>query len=254
MADLSVRKHDDFLMIELNRPAAGNSLNDGMLSELEDLLRDDSHFGDVQLAVFTGSGGKFFCAGGDVAYLSTLSVEHVVRFTFRARQVLLAIERLPIRTVAAIDGFAIGGGLEVALACDYRLARRSATLSMPHVSLGLIPGWHGVERLRRVVGHRVARDVLFTASSVPAEVAQDIGLIDGVVHDDEDWPVAIQSFLREQIDVGRSGRSAVLALRTALHNQDALQAEDATLAAFADLWESDAHRAAEARFASRARK
>lgn len=252
MSELNVTSDGDVLTVELDRPEAGNSVNDGMLNELEVLLCDESQFHDVAAVIFTGIGDKFFCAGGDVKFLSTLSVQHVSQFTARARAALIAIENLPVTTVAAINGYAIGGGLELALACDYRLARPSAKMSMPQLSLGLIPGWHGIERLRRVIGHRAARNILFSARPVEANAAHDIGLIDHVSSDSENWTTIIAGYAREQAAV-TEGRSSLVAVRRTLVADNPLKAEDATLVTFTELWASEAHREAEGRFARRKR-
>lgn len=254
MPALHVRRHGSSLVVELNRPRAGNSIDDSLLSELEALLCDANAFDSVRVMVLMGSGDKFFCAGGDVKFLSSLTLKELSQFTARARNMLLAIERLPVLTVAAINGYAIGGGLELALACDFRLARGSAKMAMPQLRLGIIPGWHGIERLQRAVGYRRTRDLVLTARSVDGEQARSIGLIDGLLTEDAETVHCVDQFLSERAIDDAVDPSALLAARAALIGKSTLLPEDESLRVFEDLWASDAHRAAEAKFAERSRR
>jgi enoyl-CoA hydratase len=159
-----------------------NALDRPTLEELRDRLlelRDDS---EARVVVLTGAGGKAFVAGADIKYMSGLGVEEAKEWGGLGHGCGELLETMPKPTIAAIDGFALGGGCELALACDLRYASSGSKLGQPEINLGIIPGWGGTQRLARVCGLGVAKDLIFTGRLVDAEEALRIGLVNGV-HD-----------------------------------------------------------------------
>jgi enoyl-CoA hydratase len=159
-----------------------NALDRPTLEELRDRLlelRDDS---EARVVVLTGAGGKAFVAGADIKYMSGLGIDEAKEWGGLGHTCGELLETMPKPTIAAIDGFALGGGCELALACDLRYASSSSKLGQPEINLGIIPGWGGTQRLARVCGLGVAKDLIFTGRLVDAEEALRIGLVNGV-HD-----------------------------------------------------------------------
>jgi enoyl-CoA hydratase len=166
----------------VDRPEAMNALDRPTLEELRNRLlelRDDA---DARVVVLTGSGEKAFVAGADIKYMGGLGVEEATEWGELGHHAGQLLETMPKPTIAAISGFALGGGCELALACDLRYASSSAKLGQPEINLGIIPGWGGTQRLARVCGLGVAKDLILTGRMVDAEEALRIGLVNGV-HD-----------------------------------------------------------------------
>jgi len=157
-----------------------NALDRPTLEELRDRLlelRDDV---EVRVVVLTGSGEKAFVAGADIKYMSGLSEEEAREWGELGHNAGQLLETMPKPTIAAINGFALGGGCELALACDLRYASSTAKLGQPEINLGIIPGWGGTQRLARVCGLGVAKELILTGRLVDAEEAQRIGLVNDV--------------------------------------------------------------------------
>jgi enoyl-CoA hydratase len=166
----------------VDREEAMNALNRPTLEELRDRLvevRDDP---GVAAVIVTGSGEKAFVAGADIKYMSGLGVDEASDWGGLGHQCGQLLETMPKPTIAAINGFALGGGCELALACDLRYASSRAKLGQPEINLGIIPGWGGTQRLARVCGLGVAKDLILTGRLVDADEALRIGLVNGV-HD-----------------------------------------------------------------------
>ena len=159
-----------------------NALDVATLTELRDRLaglRDD---GEVRAVVLTGAGDRAFIAGADIKAMSAMDVDAAKAWGELGHNVARRLETMPKPTIAAIDGFALGGGCELALACDLRYASPGAKLGQPEINLGIIPGWGGTQRLARVCGLGVAKDLILTGRLVGAEEALGIGLVNAV-HD-----------------------------------------------------------------------
>jgi enoyl-CoA hydratase len=159
-----------------------NALDRPTLEELRDRLQELAADAEARAVVLTGAGGKAFVAGADIKYMSGLSVEEATEWGELGHQAGQLLETMPKPTIAAIDGFALGGGCELALACDLRYASPGAKLGQPEINLGIIPGWGGTQRLARVCGLGVAKDLILTGRLVDADEALRIGLVNGV-HD-----------------------------------------------------------------------
>jgi enoyl-CoA hydratase len=170
-----------------------NAVDRPTLEELRDALRQLAKDPATRVVVLTGSGDKAFVAGADIKYMSELTVDEATAWGELGHEVGRLAETMPKPTIAAINGFALGGGCELALACDLRYASPKAKLGQPEINLGIIPGWGGTQRLARVCGLGVAKDMILTGRLVDAEEAVRIGLVHGV-HD----PV-----LDKALEVGR---------------------------------------------------
>jgi enoyl-CoA hydratase len=150
------------------------------LTELRDALAGLAADADVRVVVLTGAGDRAFAAGADIKYMSGLSVDEAKEWGGLGHAVGRLLETMPKATIAAVNGFALGGGCELALACDIRYASSAAKLGQPEVNLGIIPGWGGTQRLARICGVGVAKELIFTGRIVGADEALRIGLVSAV--------------------------------------------------------------------------
>jgi len=180
--NLIVERKDGVGAITINRPKALNALSRATVAELaravEELAGDDS----VRAVVLTGAGEKAFVAGADISEFNTLqSAEEAAEYARAGQAVLNRIERLPKPVIAAINGYALGGGCELAMACDIRVAADTARLGQPEINLGIIPGYGGTQRLPRLVGKGAAKLLVLTGDPITAAEALRIGLVDVVV-------------------------------------------------------------------------
>ena len=175
---LSLQRREDFVLVELNRPEKLNALNTLVLTELKQLFsawgRDSEAIKGV---IFSGAGEKAFIAGADIAEMSGMNVEQAQFFGKLGQDTTLAIENCPFPVIAAVNGFALGGGCEMALACDFIYATDNAVFGQPEVKLGLIPGFGGTQRLAKLIGRGRAKELIYTGRNLPAKEAQRLGLV-----------------------------------------------------------------------------
>ena len=167
-------------LVTIDRQDALNALNLETMTELRDRLRELAADADVRAVVLTGAGEKAFVAGADIKYMSGLDPEQAKGWGALGHEAGRLLETMPKPTIAAINGIALGGGCELALACDIRYASSRAKLGQPEINLGVVPGWGGTQRLARVCGIGVAKDLIFTGRTVEAEEALRIGLVSQV--------------------------------------------------------------------------
>ncbi|MBI5440583.1 MAG: enoyl-CoA hydratase/isomerase family protein [Deltaproteobacteria bacterium] len=175
-----LRREDGILTLTLNRPEAMNSLSFGMLLELRAAVEEIEGDSAARCLIVTGAGDRAFCAGADLKERATLSEEEVRRYIQTIRTVFSQVENLPIPAIAAVNGAALGGGTELALACDLRIVAENATLGLTETSLAIIPGAGGTQRLPRLVGKAKAKELIFLARRIGAVEALDIGLANQV--------------------------------------------------------------------------
>lgn len=166
-------------VLTINRPKALNALNSEVIAELS-LQLDGIAASDLRCLVITGAGEKAFVAGADIGEMLHFTPEEALAFSHTGNAVMEQIENLPIPVVAVVNGFALGGGCELALACDIRIASERAVFGLPEVSLGILPGYGGVQRLARAVGSARAKQLAFTAEKVKAPEALALGLVNEV--------------------------------------------------------------------------
>jgi enoyl-CoA hydratase len=175
---LQIDQHGALAVLTINRQAALNALNGETLSELSQVTDIVAENAEIAVLIITGGGDKAFVAGADIGELTQLEGVFAGReMALAGQDVMHGISSLPIPTIAAINGYALGGGLELALACDIRVASRGARFGLPEVSLGLLPGFGGTQRLPRLIGAGRALDLMLTARQVGAEEALGMGLV-----------------------------------------------------------------------------
>lgn len=250
---LRVQRRGAAALLTIDRPHAGNSISAEVTAALDEAITVLEREHELVAIVITGAGNKFFSSGGDIKQYRELVTREKLQSAFeRPRRLLDRLEALPVPVIAAVNGITMGGGAELMLACDLRLAAPTATIGFPYVHLGLIPGWHGVERLTRTCGYANAMHLLATGESVDAQQARRLGLINGVC---DDMPVVDAALVL----VEKLARAAPLSLaatkRVLLGAYHLPRGEARRLAEddFADLWMSDDHREAEAAFAAKRR-
>jgi enoyl-CoA hydratase len=184
---LLVERKGSVVVATLNRPDKGNALNTAMVEAIGSLVDDlESSFSTddgARALVLTGAGEKAFSAGADVKDLDGIDSATARRQMRRGQAVFGALEELPIAVIAAVNGFALGGGLELAMAADIRIASPTAKLGQPEISLGNIPGWGGTQRLPRLIGVARATELILTGELISAQDALDIGLVNRVSDD-----------------------------------------------------------------------
>lgn len=171
-------------IITINRPKALNALNSAVLDELDATI-DGVDLDAVRCLILTGAGEKSFVAGADIAEMSTLTKEEGEAFGKKGNDIFRKIETLPIPVIAAVNGFALGGGCEISMSCDIRICSDNAVFGQPEVGLGITPGFGGTQRLARLVGMGRAKELIFTCDNINAEEAYRIGLVNKVVAKEE---------------------------------------------------------------------
>ena len=170
--------------VTMNRPKALNALNTEVLTELDDVFRAIDKDDEVRVAIVTGE-GRSFIAGADIAQMSELNGTEGRDMTIQGQKVMELIESINKPVIAAVNGFALGGGNELAMACDIRIASEKAKFGQPEVNLGIIPGYGGTQRLPRLVGKGMAKKLIYSAEMIDAQEAYRIGLVDEVVPAEE---------------------------------------------------------------------
>jgi len=173
----------DIALIKLNRPEALNALSFSILEEIGNVI-DEVSSSDARAVLVTGEGEKAFCAGADIKELRNRSLMDQKRGAELGQGVFQKLSALSMPSIALINGYAFGGGLELALACDFRLAAPTAKMGLPEIKLGLIPGYGGTQRLPRLIGESRALEMILTAETVDATEAERIGLVNRIVDGD----------------------------------------------------------------------
>ena len=171
-------------VITMNRPEALNALNAQVLSDLSAVLEEVANDDSILVAVVTGA-GRSFVAGADIGQMSTMTPAEAKKFGMFGNLVFMRLENLTKPTIAAVNGFALGGGCELAMACDIRIASEKAKFGQPEVGLGITPGFGGTQRLPRIVGMANAMELILTAQTINAARAKEIGLVSHVVAPEE---------------------------------------------------------------------
>lgn len=190
MTNVLLEKKGHIAVATINRPQALNALNSAVLTDLDELVDAVSADSDIRALVITGSGAKAFVAGADIGEMSTLTPEEGEAFGKHGNDVFRRIETLPIPTIAAVNGFALGGGCELSMACDIRICADTAVFGQPEVGLGITPGFGGTQRLARLVSPGMAKQLIYTARNIKADEAYRIGLVNAVYPAEELLPQA----------------------------------------------------------------
>src|SRR6056297_566686 len=167
--------------ITINRPKSLNALNTEVFGELTPLLEDISKNEGIRVLIITGAGEKAFVAGADISELAELNALQGKYFVKTGHACMSKLQDLPIPVIAAVNGFALGGGLELALSCDFIYASEKAKFGLPEINLGIMPGFGGTQRLARIVGKNIAKEMIFTGKTISAEEGHEIGFVNKVI-------------------------------------------------------------------------
>lgn len=181
MKYIQIDLQNDIAILKINRPEALNAMNLDVIHELTraiDLISVDQ---GIKVLIITGSGERSFCAGADISYMVNIDAVTAEKYASSAQSMINKIEKMEKPVIAAINGFALGGGCELALACDIRLASDNAKIGQPEVTIGIPPGWGGTQRLLRIIGPAKAKEMIFTGKMISADEAERIGLVNVVV-------------------------------------------------------------------------
>jgi enoyl-CoA hydratase len=171
--------------ITVNRPSAMNAMTPATLEELEAVVAEIDRNPEVRVAIITGAGAKAFIAGADIAIMKDMNSTQARELALRAHRIYAAIENSPKTFIAAVNGYALGGGCELAMACDMRLASSNAKFGQPEINIGILPGFGGTQRLPRLVGKGRALEIILTGDMIDAPEALRIGLVNKVVSQEE---------------------------------------------------------------------
>jgi 3-hydroxypropionyl-coenzyme A dehydratase len=181
MKYIQLEPQGDIAILRINRPEALNAMNVDVISELSKMIdilaADDS----IKAVVITGAGERSFCAGADISYMVNIDPMQAERYATSAQDVINRIDRLEKPVIAAVNGFALGGGCELAMACDIRIASSNAKIGQPEVTIGIPPGWGGTQRLMRLIGPAKAKELIFTGKMIMADEAYQIGLVNKII-------------------------------------------------------------------------
>lgn len=218
--NLVLDEHDGVLMVTVHRPPARNALSQLTLTELRHLL---THFAGPRAVLLTGSEGPAFVAGADIREMAAMTPEEGEAFGALGQEVTRLLEQLPVPVVACVDGYALGGGCELAMACDFVYATRKAVFGQPEVLLGLIPGFGGCVRLFRRVGVAKAREMIYSGRRVDAAEAYRIGLVNEVFDSREEMFAAARLVLA---DIAANSPVAVSTCKSVINAVDGLGVDD----------------------------
>ena len=237
MSFVTSTQEGPILTLTLNRPEALNALNAQVLDDLDAAL-DAVDLNTVRCLIFTGTGDKAFAAGADIAAMANMTPEEAAAFSRRGNEVFRRIETFPLPTIAAVNGYALGGGCELAMACDMRLCSETAVFGQPEVTLGITPGFGGTQRLMRLVGMGKAKELIFSARNVKAPKALEIGLVNAVYPPEELLPAAKKLGAR----IAKNAPIAVRACKAAMNEGIDLpmdEAVDAEIREFSGCFETE---------------
>ena len=181
MKYIQIDLQNDIAILKINRPEALNAMNLDVIHELTraiDLISVDQ---GVKVLIITGAGERSFCAGADISFMVEIDAVTAEKYASSAQSMLNKIEKMEKPVIAAINGFALGGGCELALVCDIRIASDNAKIGQPEVTIGIPPGWGGTQRLLRIVGPAKAKELIFTGKMISAHEAENMGLVNILV-------------------------------------------------------------------------
>lgn len=229
MTNVLLEKKGHIAVATINRPKALNALNSQVLEDIDQLVEQVKADDEIRALVITGSGEKAFVAGADIGEMSTLTKAEGEAFGKKGNDVFRKLETLPVPTIAAVNGFALGGGCELSMACDIRLASEKAKFGQPEVGLGITPGFGGTQRLARIVGVSNAMELILTAKTINAARAQELGLVSHVYPPEELMDKAMELAqaiaANAQVAVRQSKAAIRHGLQTDMYTGAAFEAE-----------------------------
>ena len=229
MTNVLLEKKGPYAVATIHRPEALNALNSQVLADLAELLDTVEADEEIRVLVITGAGEKAFVAGADIGEMSTLTKAEGEAFGKKGNDVFRRLETLPIPTIAAVNGFALGGGCELSMSCDIRICADTAVFGQPEAGLGITPGFGGTQRLARIVGVSNAMELILTAKTINAARAQELGLVSHVYPPEELMDKAMELAnaicANAQIAVCESKRCIRMGMQTDIHTGSAFEAE-----------------------------
>jgi 3-hydroxypropionyl-coenzyme A dehydratase len=181
MKYIQLEPREEIAIIRINRQEALNAMNIDVIAELSRTIDIVGADDGIKAIILTGAGERSFCAGADIGYMANIDPIQAEKYASSAQAVLNKIENLQKPVIAAVNGFALGGGCELAMVCDIRIASSNAKLGQPEVTIGIPPGWGGTQRLLRIVGPAKAKELVFTGKMITAEESERIGLVNKIV-------------------------------------------------------------------------
>ncbi len=188
---------NDVVIIKINRPEVLNALDKDVIAELSDAIDVASNNESIKVVIITGTGERSFSAGGDIRYVIDIDPIEAENYATYVHNFLNKIENLEKPVIAAINGYALGGGCQLALACDIRIASSNAKIGQTEVKMGIPPGWGGTQRLARIVGIAKSKELIYTGKMITAYEAEEIGLVNRVVYLTEEEKASIQTVTTE---------------------------------------------------------
>lgn len=234
--NLLIEINEKIAIVTLNRPQSLNALNKELLTDLSSFLDEAMLNREVRVIILTGSGDKSFVAGADIKEFSDFNGEQGESLAKEGQEkVFNKIENFPKPVIAAVNGFALGGGLELAMASHFRIASTNAKLGLPELTLGLIPGYGGTQRLPKLIGKGRAAQMIFTAEMIPAQKAFEMGLVNEVVSQEElmDYTIKIAKKIAQN-----SSKAIEKAIR-AINSSDSNQGFEIEIKSFGELFEEN---------------
>ena len=219
--ELIVEFREYTCVITINRPEQMNALNFPTLLELQKIIKELRFMTGIRTVVITGAGEKAFSAGADLKERDSMNLSQIKEFLFTIRNTLTDIENLPMPVICAVNGIALGGGTELALACDIRIASEKAVLGLTEVTLGIIPGAGGTQRLTRLLGKGKAKEIIFTGRKITAQEAISLGLVNKLV----DPPKLLGEALEMAATINQNGPIAVQQAKFAINHGSEVELE-----------------------------
>jgi enoyl-CoA hydratase len=213
LKNVVVEKENNIAVLSINRPKALNALNYDTLTDIKTAIKALSEDNDVSIVIITGSGEKAFVAGADIKEMKDMTPLEARRFMLYGQNVFNIIGNLPKPTIAAVNGFALGGGTELALSCDMIIASEKAKFGLPEVTLGIHPGFGGTQRLPRLIGSAKAKELIFTGKMIDANDAERIGLVNKVVSPDK----LLEEAKALAQDIMKNGQVAIRLVKSAIN-------------------------------------
>jgi enoyl-CoA hydratase len=212
--NIVVQVKEGIATITFNRPEVLNALNGDLLKEFSHALDEIAADEDIRGLILTGAGEKSFIAGADIKQFLTFNTLKAKSFSEMGRSLMNKLQELPIPVIAAVNGFALGGGCEVAMACDFIYASENAMFGLPEITLGIIPGFGGTQRLPRLVGESMAKELIFTGKMIPAEEAKNMGLANRVCSQEQLMDEAVKTAKT----IASRGKVSLRAAKQAINN------------------------------------
>ena len=227
--NISLSVEEGIAILKVNRPKVLNALNRATLLEIQRALKELEKDPGVRVLIITGEGEKAFVAGADISEMAPMNPKEALEFSKLGHKTLSLLEDFPCPVIAAVNGYALGGGLELVLACDIILASENARLGLPEVTLGICPGFGGTQRLPRLIGKARAKELIFTGEMIDAKKAYEYGIVNKVVPQDklldEAKEIARKIAKNGPLAVRTAKRLVEMGLETSLRNGEAMEME-----------------------------